>query len=56
MGTASSAGAKNFTKRRVVLNLFQHSSDAQHDAVEGLLGYVAEPEMIHRDNLVLVRG
>ncbi|MEN9905797.1 MAG: glutamate 5-kinase ProB [Pseudomonadota bacterium] len=26
------------------------------NAVEGLLGYVAEPEMIHRDNLVLVRG
>ena len=23
------------------------------NAVEGLLGYAAEPEMIHRDNLVL---
>ncbi|MDD2730349.1 glutamate 5-kinase [Malikia sp.] len=26
------------------------------NAVEGLLGYAAEPEMIHRDNLVLLRG
>ena len=26
------------------------------NAVEGLLGYAAEPEMIHRDNLVLSRG
>ena len=26
------------------------------NAVEGLLGYAAEPEMIHRDNMVLLRG
>lgn len=30
--------------------LCRHSSDD----IEGLLGYVAEPEMVHRDNLVLV--
>jgi len=25
------------------------------NALEGLLGYVAEPEMVHRDNLVVTR-
>ncbi|MNO10367.1 Glutamate 5-kinase [compost metagenome] len=24
------------------------------DAIESILGYIAEPELVHRDNLVLV--
>ncbi len=30
------------------------SSGQSSDAIVGLLGYMAEPELVHRDNLILV--
>ncbi|MEY5097671.1 MAG: glutamate 5-kinase [Pseudomonadota bacterium] len=50
-GTEVARGLANYSSAEARL-LCRKSSNA----VEGLLGYVAEPEMIHRDNLVLVRG
>ena len=49
-GTAIARGLANYASTEARLICRKPSNE-----FEGLLGYVAEPEMVHRDNLVLVR-
>ncbi len=49
-GTEIARGLANYASAEARLICRRPSSE-----VEGLLGYVAEPEMVHRDNLVLTR-
>ncbi|MNY77853.1 gamma-glutamyl kinase [compost metagenome] len=50
-GAEIARGLANYASSEARLLCRKASSD-----FERLLGYVAEPEMIHRDNLVLARG
>ena len=50
-GLEMARGLANYASSEARLICRKSSSD-----FERLLGYVAEPEMIHRDNLVLTRG
>ena len=50
-GTELARGLANYASAECRLLCKKPSSE-----IEKLLGYVAEPEMVHRDNLVLMRG
>jgi glutamate 5-kinase len=50
VGTELARGLANYASAEARLICRKPSSD-----FESLLGYVAEPEMVHRDNLVLTR-
>jgi len=50
-GAEVARGLANYASSEARLICRKSSQD-----FERLLGYVAEPEMIHRDNLVLARG
>ena len=48
-GMELARGLANYASSEARLLCRRASSD-----IEGLLGYVAEPEMVHRDNMVLM--